>query len=55
MDEIEEKINSINQLKTKYIIIKRMRIKSDIKIKCQIMKLKNKINSINYSRSNILQ
>jgi hypothetical protein len=53
MDEIEKKINK--GFKTKCIIIKRIRTKFDIKIKCQLMKLKNKTNSINDLKSNTLQ
>jgi hypothetical protein len=40
-DEIEKKINK--GFKTKYIAIKRMSIKSNIKIKCIGMKLKKTI------------
>ena len=40
--------------KTKYIAIKRMRTKFDIKIKCKGMKLKKQINLINNSRPNTL-
>jgi len=53
MDEIEKKINK--GFNTKYITIKRIRIKSDIKIKFQLMKLKNKTNSINDLKWNTLQ
>jgi hypothetical protein len=40
--------------KTKYIAIKRMGAKFDIKIKCEGMKLKKQINLINNSRPNAL-
>jgi hypothetical protein len=40
-DEIEKKINK--GFKTKYIRIKSMKIKSDIKIKCEWMLLNNLI------------
>jgi hypothetical protein len=40
-DEIEKKINK--GLKTKYIRIKSIKIKSDIKIKCEWMLLNNLI------------
>ena len=53
MDEIEN--NNNKGFKTKYITIKRIRTKYDIKIKCQFMKLKNKTNSINNLKSNTLQ
>jgi hypothetical protein len=41
MNEIERQINLIKN--SRLIIIKRMRIKSNIKIKCQWMKLKKLI------------
>jgi len=51
--KLKKKINK--GFKTKCIIIKRIRTKFDIKIKCQLMKLKNKTNSINDLKSNTLQ
>jgi hypothetical protein len=54
MDEFERK-KPYKWFKIKYIIIKRKRIKSDIKIKFEGMKLKKQINSINDSRPNALQ
>ena len=52
--EIEKKINK--GFKTKYITIKRIKIKYDIKIKYEGMRMKKKtLNSINDSKLNILQ
>ena len=49
------KTNQFNKgFKTKYITIKRMRTKSNIKTKCKGMKLKKK-NLINDSRPDTLQ
>jgi hypothetical protein len=50
-----EKQFSIKKNDKKKTTIKIMTIRLNIKIKCREMKLKNKINSIKDSKSNILQ
>ena len=55
MREDIEKQFSIKKNDNKKTTIKIMTIRLNIKIKCREMKLKNKINSIKDSKSNILQ
>ena len=55
MREDIEKQFSIKKNDKKKTTIKIMTIRLNIKIKCREMKLKNKINSIKDSKSNILQ
>jgi hypothetical protein len=54
MEEFERK-KPYKWFKIKYITIRRKRMKSDIKIKFEGMKLKKTINLINNSRPNTLQ